>query len=60
MENKVITYLDFEIDKLTNSIENAISGEVFSTSIISLKLNEVKQIKKREWTFDWHKELKNE
>jgi hypothetical protein len=25
--------LDFEIDKLTNSIENAISGEVFDTLI---------------------------
>ena len=25
--------LDFEVDKLTNSIENAISGEVFETEI---------------------------
>ena len=36
--------LDFEIDKLTNSIENAISGEVFDTSVI--KISDPKLIKK--------------
>ena len=33
-------YLDFEVDKLTNSIENAISGEVFDTFIAKSKLIE--------------------
>jgi len=60
VENDENAYLDFEIDKLTNSIENAISGEVFNTSITRLKLDESKQVKKRDWSFDWHKELKNE
>jgi len=39
--------LDFEIDKLTNSIENAISGEVFDTFIS--KIAETRKIKKSDW-----------
>jgi hypothetical protein len=49
--------LDFEIDKLTNSIENTISGEVFETIINQIL--EPKKINKTEWVFDWHKEIKN-
>ena len=59
MKKKVINYLDFEVDKLTNSIENAISGEVFDTLVIKLKTTDVKSIKKTEWTFNWHDELKD-
>ena len=51
--------LDFEVDKLTNSIENAISGEVFDTLIILLKSTDSKQIKKTEWVFNWQAELKD-
>jgi hypothetical protein len=50
-------HLDFEIDKLTNSIENSISGETFITLINPIK--ETRQIKKAEWVFDWHSEVKN-
>ena len=51
--------LDFEVDKLTNSIENAISGEVFDTLIILLKTTDSRQIKKTEWIFNWQAELKD-
>jgi hypothetical protein len=54
-----IMYLDFEVDKLTNSIENVISGEIFDTIILQLKLADGKNIKKSEWAFDWHNELKD-
>ena len=57
-KNKII-YLDFEVDKLTNSIENVISGEVFNTLIIKLKPVDGKSIKKGEWAFNWHNELKD-
>ena len=50
--------LDFEIDKLTNSIENCLSGEVFETEITQLFSKEDKQIKKLDWDFEWHKEFK--
>ena len=46
--------LDFEIDKLTNSIENAISGEVFDTHIS--QISETRKIKKSDWVFEWHSE----
>jgi hypothetical protein len=57
-ENKLI-YLDFEIDKLTNSIENVISGEVFDTIIVKLKSKDQKSIKKTDWAFNWHNEIKD-
>jgi len=51
--------LDFIIDKLTNSIENVLTGEVFDTEIIRLTNVDTKQIKKTEWTFNWQTELKD-
>jgi len=45
---KKIIYLDFEVDKLTNSIENRISGEVFDTLVVKIKSTEGKGIKERE------------
>jgi hypothetical protein len=52
--------LDFEIDKLTNSIENSLSGEVFETEITQINPKEGRQIKKTEWVFNWTTELKND
>lgn len=51
--------LDFEVDKLTNSIENLITGEVFDTEIVRLTEADSQQIKKAEWQFNWLKELKD-
>lgn len=59
MKKSKLIYLDFEVDKLTNSIENAISGEVFDTLIVQLKPTEGKSIRKTEWAFNWHTELKD-
>lgn len=41
-------YVTFEIDKLTNSIENAFSGDRFDTEVISLERG-FKTSKKRKW-----------
>jgi hypothetical protein len=51
--------LDFIIDKLTNSIENISTGEVFDTEIVKLTSADIKQIKKADWQFDWLKEIKD-
>jgi hypothetical protein len=51
--------LDFEVEKLTNSIENVISGEIFDTLIALLKATDTKQIKRIEWTFNWQTEIKD-
>jgi len=52
-------YIDIEIDKLTNSIENTLTGEVFDTEIIQLKHVDSKQLNKKDWAFDWVKEIKD-
>lgn len=57
MKSRKIIYLDFEIDGLTNSIENAISGEVFETSIV--QITDGKEIRKSEWVFNWQREIKD-
>ncbi|MBK7762372.1 MAG: hypothetical protein IPI46_03235 [Bacteroidetes bacterium] len=59
MKKKQKTGLDFIIDKLTNSIENTLTGEVFDTEIVRLTSFDAKQIKKADWQFDWLKELKD-
>lgn len=51
--------LDFEIDKLTNSIENTLTGEVFDTEIVRLTNKNAREIKKGDWQFNWNKELKD-
>lgn len=50
--------LDFKVDKLTNSIENVISGDLLPTEITLVSAKDVKSIKKRTgWQFDWSQEL---
>jgi hypothetical protein len=50
--------LNFVIDKLTNSIENRITGDSFTTSIIHLTREDLKTVtKKNGWVFDWRFEL---
>jgi hypothetical protein len=51
--------LDFEVDKLTNSIESTQTGKVFDTEIIRLTDKDTTQIKKTDWQFNWSKELKD-
>ncbi len=51
--------LDFVIDKLTNSIENAITREVFDTEVARLTDKHKTQIKKADWQFNWLKEIKD-
>ncbi len=59
MKKKDIIYIDVEIDKLTNSIENTISGDIFDTEVIKLGVKDLKQIKKSEWLFDWQGQLRS-
>jgi hypothetical protein len=55
-QNKI--ELDFEIDELTNSIRNIISGDSFQTDITRITKLYLKTIKKKNgWLFDWKVEL---
>ena len=52
-----MTYIDIEIDKLTHSIENVVTGDSFPTEILPLsKPDLVHLIQKNGWKFDWKKE----
>ena len=48
-----------EIDKLTRSIENVISGDSFKTEVLEITLADIKKIKKTDWLFDWKAEVKS-
>jgi len=52
-------YIDIEIDKLTNSIENIITGDSFQTDVSLIDNKDLKSItKKNGWLFNWKNEYK--
>ncbi len=59
MKKSKQTGLDFEVDKLTNSIENVITKDSFPTDITLISGTDLKTVTKRNgWQFDWKFELK--
>ena len=59
MATKKNIALDFIVDKLTNSIENVVTGDSFSTDIILVSASDLKiATKKNAWQFDWKYEFK--
>ena len=51
--------LDFIVDKLTNSIENVVTGDSFATEISIVSFADLKTVtKKNKWQFDWYFEYK--
>ena len=60
MKKRVKIGFDVEIDELTNSIKNVISGDSFSTDISRITKADLRNItKKNGWQFDWRLELKH-
>jgi hypothetical protein len=54
------TGLDFIIDKLTNSVENVVTGDSFPTEVSLVSSADLKNItKKNSWLFDWKSEHKS-
>jgi len=59
MKKVRLSGLDFVVDKLTNSIENILSGDNFPTEISLLSKSELKDITKSNgWKFNWKNEYK--
>ena len=59
MENSEEIALDFIVDKLTNSMENVITGDSFATEISVLTTSDLKKLtKKNGWLFSWKDEYK--
>jgi hypothetical protein len=49
---------DFKVDKLTNSIENVVSGDCFKTDILPVSQKELKSVFKKDgWKFNWNLEF---
>ena len=59
MNRQTKKYLNFVIDKLTNSIENTLTGEVFDTEITRITDKDFKTIKNKDWQFNWKSEFKD-
>jgi hypothetical protein len=50
--------LDFEVDKLTNSVQNVVTGDSFPTQVTLINNADLKSItKKGGWQFDWKYEF---
>ncbi len=49
--------LEFQIDKLTRSVENLATGESFETKGIQLTLNDKQLLKLSKWSFNWEHDL---
>jgi hypothetical protein len=51
--------LDFEVDKLTNSVENVVTGDSFPTQVTLINSVDLKTVtKKAGWQFDWKYEFR--
>lgn len=59
MTKKINIFLDFIVDKLTNSIENTLTGDSFTTEISVIGSKDLRTVtRKNGWLFDWSKEAK--
>lgn len=52
-------HISVEVDRLTNSVQNTISGDSFPTEVHTISKADLKNInKKNKWLFNWSKEFK--
>ena len=59
MKKRTRIPLDFIVDKLTNSIENVVTGDSFQTTVSLVSKSDLsKSIKNLDWTFDWKYEFR--
>ena len=60
MKAKTHIQLDFIVERLTNSIQNTISGDSFATEVLRLTKADLRQVTKTNgWNFNWKIELAN-
>lgn len=49
---------NIKIDKMTRSVENAVTGDCFPTDVLPITPADVRKLKKTAWLFDWKRETK--
>lgn len=59
MPKKLPNLIEIEIDRLTNSVQNTISGDNFATDVLEVIKTDLKNVSKANgWKFDWKDEIK--
>ena len=59
MPKSTAYHLEIEIDRLTNSVQNTISGDSFATEVIEITKTDLKIVTKANgWKFDWKAGMK--
>ena len=59
MKKNLPYHLEVEIDRLTNSVQNTISGDSFATEVLEITKPDLKNVVKANgWKFDWKSEAK--
>ncbi len=59
MKRNTPYHLEIEIDRLTNSVQNTISGDSFATDVFEVNKEDLKTIVKANgWKFNWKAEVK--
>ena len=59
MKKNIRYHLEIEIDRLTNSVQNTISGDSFATDVFEVAKADLKNVVKANgWKFDWKAEVK--
>ena len=60
MKKTKLIELGFIVDKLTNSIQNTISGDSFPTKVVNIQKEDLKYVTtSKGWVFDWKVEFAN-
>lgn len=58
MKKNIPYHLEVEIDRLTNSVQNTISGDSFATDVFEIAKPDLKTVVKANgWKFDWRNEV---
>jgi hypothetical protein len=59
MKSRRIRTVSVRIDKLTTSIENTLSGEIFQTQVIPASQDDMVSLLDENWLFDWRTEFRS-
>jgi hypothetical protein len=59
MRRNIPYHLEIKIDRLTNSVQNTISGDSFATDVFEIAKTDMRNVVKANgWKFDWKTEVK--
>ncbi len=57
MSKRFVRQISEKIDKIVNSLQNRITGDILDTEVVKVLPDEKSKLKKSDWLFDWRREL---